>query len=75
MTLMELVLGKFPFPPDGNPLSPFELLQYIVNEPVPTLPPGKFSKEFEEFIARRYTLKLKMISRKSLHLSRYRRLV
>ncbi|KAH6567443.1 hypothetical protein BASA60_009033 [Batrachochytrium salamandrivorans] len=26
MTLMELVLGKFPFPPDGKPLSVFELL-------------------------------------------------
>ncbi|KAI8914581.1 kinase-like domain-containing protein [Gorgonomyces haynaldii] len=52
MTLMELVLGKFPFPPDGKPLSVFELLEYIVHEPVPTLPPGQFSKEFETFIAR-----------------------
>eukprot|EP00842_Homolaphlyctis_polyrhiza_P001359 jgi/Hompol1/2223/HPOL_002145-RA len=52
MTLMELVLGKFPFPPDGKPLTVFELLQYIVNEPVPTLPEGQFSKEFETFIAR-----------------------
>nr|KAJ3405488.1 MAP kinase kinase (MEK) [Polyrhizophydium stewartii] len=52
MTIMELVLGKFPFPPDGKPLSVFELLEYIVHEPVPTLPPGQFSKEFEAFIAR-----------------------
>ncbi|KAJ8323528.1 hypothetical protein BDV3_001635 [Batrachochytrium dendrobatidis] len=52
MTLMELVLGKFPFPPDGKPLSVFELLEYIVHEPVPTLPPGHFSNEFELFIAR-----------------------
>ncbi|KAI8923542.1 kinase-like domain-containing protein [Entophlyctis helioformis] len=52
MTLMELVLGKFPFPPDGKPLSVFELLEYIVHEPVPTLPPNQFTKEFEDFIAR-----------------------
>ncbi|KAH6560437.1 hypothetical protein BASA50_009671 [Batrachochytrium salamandrivorans] len=52
MTLMELVLGKFPFPPDGKPLSVFELLEYIVHEPVPTLPAGQFSSEFGVFIAR-----------------------
>ena len=51
MTLVELVIGKFPFPPNGQPLSVFELLEYIVKEPVPTLPPGQCSKEFEEFIA------------------------
>ena len=56
MTLMELVLAKFPFPPDGKPLSVFELLEYIVHEPVPTLPPGQFSKEFEDFIAKRYEI-------------------
>ena len=53
MTLMELVLAKFPFPPDGKPLSVFELLEYIVHEPVPTLPLGQFTNEFENFIARR----------------------
>lgn len=52
MTLMELVLGKFPFPPDGSGLSVFELLEYIVHEPVPSLPAGKFSKLFETFISR-----------------------
>ncbi|KAJ3304452.1 Dual specificity mitogen-activated protein kinase kinase dSOR1 [Kappamyces sp. JEL0829] len=51
MTIVELVIGKFPFPPNGQPLSPFELLEYIVHEPVPTLPSGQYSKEFEEFIA------------------------
>jgi mitogen-activated protein kinase kinase len=54
MTLVELVIAKFPFPPNGQPLSVFELLEYIVHEPVPTLPAGKYSKEFEEFIAERY---------------------
>jgi mitogen-activated protein kinase kinase len=53
MTLVELVLGKFPFPPNGQPLSVFELLEYIVHEPVPTLPAGQCSKEFETFIAKR----------------------
>jgi hypothetical protein len=54
MTLVELVIGKFPFPPNGQPLSVFELLEYIVNEPVPTLPVGNYSKEFEAFIAEWY---------------------
>ena len=57
MTLLELTLGKFPFPPEEKPLSVFELLEYIVNEPVPTLPPSKFSPEYENFIARWYKLK------------------
>ena len=51
MTLVELVLGKFPFPPNGQQLSVFELLEYIVNEPVPTLPPS-YSTAFCAFIAR-----------------------
>ena len=54
MTLIELILGKFPFPPNGQPLTVFELLEYIVHEPVPTLPPGKYSKEFQTFIAKRF---------------------
>lgn len=28
----------------------FELLDYIVNEPPPKLPPNVFSKEFENFV-------------------------
>jgi serine/threonine protein kinase len=52
ITLMELSLGKFPFASsDGRALAIFELLQYIVNEPVPTLPPNKFSADFEHFLA------------------------
>ncbi|CAO3579455.1 unnamed protein product [Absidia cylindrospora] len=37
--LMELAMGRFPFPPDGDTsLSIFEMLQHIVNEPVPEFP-------------------------------------
>jgi len=50
ITLLELALGKFPFPPDGAPLAVFELLEYIVNEPAPIPPPKQFSPEFESFI-------------------------
>ncbi|KAL1924978.1 uncharacterized protein VTP21DRAFT_4632 [Calcarisporiella thermophila] len=55
ITLMELALGRFPLTPDGKPLSIFELLQHIVHEPVPTLPPGKFPPDFENFVEKRYT--------------------
>ncbi|KAI8099309.1 dual specificity protein kinase FUZ7 [Halteromyces radiatus] len=40
--LMELAMGRFPFPPDGDTsLSIFEMLQHIVNEPVPCFPDDK----------------------------------
>lgn len=56
ITLMELALGRFPFPPEGKPLSIiFELLEYIVHEPVPTLPKGEFPPIFEDFIAKSLT--------------------
>jgi mitogen-activated protein kinase kinase len=51
ITLIELAIGRFPFPADGKPLTMFELLECIVEEPLPTLPAGKFSKVFEEFIS------------------------
>nr|ALG64477.1 mitogen-activated protein kinase kinase 1 [Tegillarca granosa] len=44
---------NFPTPPgsDGpRPMAIFELLDYIVNEPPPTLPKGKFSEEFTDFV-------------------------
>ncbi|KAJ3416675.1 MAP kinase kinase (MEK) [Chytridiales sp. JEL 0842] len=50
ITLIELAVGRFPFPADGKPLTLFELLECIVEEPLPTLPEGKFSKLFNEFI-------------------------
>ncbi|CAG0916589.1 unnamed protein product [Notodromas monacha] len=36
--------------PDPKPLAIFELLDYIVNEPPPSLPPGLFSDEFKEVV-------------------------
>jgi hypothetical protein len=47
---MELALARFPFPADGAPLSIFELLQHIVNEPVPTFPPNKYPEELTSFV-------------------------
>ncbi|KAG9302297.1 hypothetical protein G9A89_008788 [Geosiphon pyriformis] len=50
ITLMELAIGRFPFPPDGSQLTVLELLQHIVNEPAPALPPGEFPRELEDFV-------------------------
>ncbi|ORZ10491.1 kinase-like domain-containing protein, partial [Absidia repens] len=50
ITIMELALARFPFPADGTPLSIFELLQHIVNEPVPTFPLNKYPKELTSFV-------------------------
>jgi serine/threonine protein kinase len=52
ITIMELALGRFPFPPDEKPLTVFELLEYIVHEEAPTLPKGNFSEDLEKFIAK-----------------------
>jgi mitogen-activated protein kinase kinase len=54
ITLMELALGRFPFPPEGTPLSIFELLQHIVHEPVPTFPPNKYPQDLTDFVAKWY---------------------
>lgn len=53
LTLMEIAIARFPFPPEGySPfLSPMDLLTYIEEEPAPSLPPGQFSQEFEQFLA------------------------
>jgi serine/threonine protein kinase len=51
ITLMELALGRFPFPPEGTPLSIFELLQHIVHEPVPEFPPDKYPKDLTDFVS------------------------
>jgi hypothetical protein len=45
--MMEVALGQHPFPN----MSILELLQFVVNEPAPTLPAGQFSPEFEDFLA------------------------
>ncbi|TPX34543.1 hypothetical protein SmJEL517_g02835 [Synchytrium microbalum] len=52
ITIMELALGRFPFPADEKPLTVFELLEYIVHEEAPTLPKGKFSDDLEKFVAK-----------------------
>jgi mitogen-activated protein kinase kinase len=53
MTLMELAIGKHPFSAaDGGQLPIIELLGLIVKADAPTLPPGGFSPEFEDFMAK-----------------------
>ncbi|KAJ3220390.1 MAP kinase kinase (MEK) [Dinochytrium kinnereticum] len=52
ISLMELAMGRFPFPADGKPLTLFELLECIVEEPLPSLPASRFSQKFEAFIVR-----------------------
>ncbi|KAK9765661.1 MAP kinase kinase (MEK) [Basidiobolus ranarum] len=42
LSLIELALGRFPFPQ----LSVFELLQFIVDEELPTLPTAEFPEDF-----------------------------
>lgn len=37
---------------EPRPMAIFELLDYIVNEPPPSLPPGVFSSEFKDFVDR-----------------------
>ncbi|CAG8718324.1 13793_t:CDS:2, partial [Funneliformis caledonium] len=50
ITLMELAMGRFPFPPDGSQLTVLELLQHIVNEAPPKLPAGEFPEHFDDFV-------------------------
>ncbi|CAG8533014.1 3300_t:CDS:2 [Racocetra fulgida] len=54
ITLMELAMGRFPFPPDGSQLTVLELLQHIVHEPAPKLPQGQFPEDFSDFINKWY---------------------
>ncbi|KAJ2962383.1 hypothetical protein NQZ79_g2570 [Umbelopsis isabellina] len=53
MTLLELAIGRFPLASeDGQSLAVFELLQRIVNEPMPTLSKDKhYSPELKEIIS------------------------
>jgi serine/threonine protein kinase len=48
---MELVLGRFPFPADGRQLAIIELLNYIVNEPAPSLPPHQYPRDLCMFVS------------------------
>jgi len=47
ITLLELALGRFPFPPLGI----FELLQFIIHEPIAPLDPDRFPADFCDFVA------------------------
>ncbi|KAH3861580.1 dual specificity mitogen-activated protein kinase kinase 6-like isoform X2 [Dreissena polymorpha] len=49
ITMIELASGKFPY---VSAPTPFEQLKQVVKDPPPTLPAGKFSKDFEDFIAK-----------------------
>ena len=49
LALIELATGKFPFPPEAM-ASVLDLLNYIKEEPSPSLPPGYFTPSFHEFI-------------------------
>ncbi|EFJ51614.1 hypothetical protein VOLCADRAFT_73333 [Volvox carteri f. nagariensis] len=55
LTLLECALGRFPYPPPGEStgvnLGFWELLEYIVIEPAPTLPADQFSPELVDFVA------------------------
>ena len=48
LSMMEIAMAKFPFPIDAMG-SAFDIMQFIVQEPSPTLPKSMFSSEFEDF--------------------------
>jgi hypothetical protein len=47
---MELALGRFPLDAECKSLTILELLQHIVNEPLPTLPRDRFPEDFCNFV-------------------------
>lgn len=47
ISLLELATGKFPYKTWGTP---FEQLKQVVKDDPPSLPPGEFSAEFDDFI-------------------------
>jgi serine/threonine protein kinase len=49
ITLCELALGQFPYPPYRNL---FEQMKLVVDGPPPTLPEGMFSEDFTDFVAK-----------------------
>jgi len=55
LTLVECALGRYPYSADANaqtgqPVSFFELLDFIVQSPAPQLPADQFSPEFCSFV-------------------------
>jgi serine/threonine protein kinase len=56
LALVECALGRYPYSPPnagapGEGVSFWELLDFIVKAPAPTLPPDRFSPEFCAFVA------------------------
>eukprot|EP00238_Polyblepharides_amylifera_P004994 CAMPEP_0196593990 /NCGR_PEP_ID=MMETSP1081-20130531/77086_1 /TAXON_ID=36882 /ORGANISM="Pyramimonas amylifera, Strain CCMP720" /LENGTH=399 /DNA_ID=CAMNT_0041918129 /DNA_START=75 /DNA_END=1274 /DNA_ORIENTATION=+ len=56
LSVLELAQGRFPYPPTetangGHPLSFWDLLDYIVEQPPPKLASEKFSADFCDFVA------------------------
>jgi mitogen-activated protein kinase kinase len=48
LAMMEIALARFPFPTEAMG-SYFDMMQYVLQEPSPTLPQHLFTREFEEY--------------------------
>jgi serine/threonine protein kinase len=48
LSMMEIAMAKFPFPSEAMG-SYFDMMEYIIQQPSPTLPAGVFSSHFEEY--------------------------
>ena len=46
---LELATGKFPY---SRAKTPFDQLKQVVKDDPPSLPPGEFSPEFNDFITK-----------------------
>lgn len=56
LTMVEIAQMKNPFPSN---LAPFELLHYIVNQPVPSLPEDEpWSAAFRDFLSQWYVFNI-----------------
>jgi mitogen-activated protein kinase kinase len=53
LSLIEICTARLPYEGsnEGEQYSMFDLMSVIQKNPAPTLPPGRFSAEFESFIA------------------------
>jgi len=54
LTLVECVLGRFPYPDPSDgiiQLGFWELMEYINLKPAPTIPKEEFSEEFQDFLS------------------------
>jgi hypothetical protein len=46
--MMEIAMAKFPFPSEAMG-SYFDMMEFIIQQPSPTLPTNVFSTEFDEY--------------------------